>query len=176
MRVLTLWTVGLCVLVGAAGGALATETPPRVGSAGATVALPSGWHFFAGGVAPRSKPYADPLVRIVVSSTRALPYPQGCKAEVFRFSRGGVGLMVVEWLHPEDPGSWPRRPRHFTSRLLPVEPGRAVECWPGRGGAAFFQDHGRYFGAYLLLGAGAPTSKADEARAVLDTLALGRHP
>ena len=118
-------------------------------------------------------PYADPLVRIVVASTVIRPFPAGCKAEVFRFSRGGVGLMVVEWVHPQEPRSWPPRPRHFTARSLPIGPGRGVECWPGRGGAAFFRQHGRYFGAYVLLAPGVPVSRASQARAVLDSLAVG---
>jgi hypothetical protein len=45
-------------------------------------------------------PYSDPLIRIVVASTQVHAFPRGCKAETVRFARGGVGLMVVEWLNP----------------------------------------------------------------------------
>jgi hypothetical protein len=70
--------------------------PHRAASAGVTVRLPLGWQFFLAGVAPQAMPYGDPLVHIVVASTTIRSFPQGCKAETFRFARGGVGLMVVE--------------------------------------------------------------------------------
>lgn len=171
-RALALSTVGLSLVAGGAGAAPSPHSPRVVGSAGVSVRLPAGWRFFRDGVAPHSMPYADPLVRIVVASTPVRPFPQGCKAETFRFSRDGVGLMVVEWLHPMNPHAWAARPRHFTAQSLPIKPGHAVECWPGRGGTAFFREGRRYFGAYLLLGAGTEASKAAQARAVLDTLTL----
>lgn len=174
------WRTVTCLLVlsgpgvwlwpAAAGAAARGHTSQIAGSAGVSVRLPAGWHFFKHGVAPWSMPYGDPLIRIVVASTPIHSYPQGCKAETFRFSRGGVGLMVVEWLHPQNPRGWPKWPGRFTKTSLPVEPGHTVECWPGRGGSAVFRDHGRYFGAYLLLGRGTKLSKATRARAVLDTL------
>ena len=157
----------------ASGGAtVAHSSPHRAGSAGVTVELPVGWHFFADGVAPRSMPYADPLVRIVVASTQIRAFPQGCKAETFRFARGGVGLMVVEWVHPQKGVVWPRRPPHFTAHLPPVRKSPAVECWPGPGGSVQFVASGRHFAVYLLLAPHVSLTKAAQVRAVLDTLAV----
>jgi hypothetical protein len=60
-------------------------------------------------------------------------------------------------------------PAHFGPAELPVTQG-TIECFDGSGGAVEFEDNGRMFGAYLLLGPNAPASLADEARAVLETL------
>jgi hypothetical protein len=111
-----------------------TQSSPKsrtAGSAGVTVGLPPGWDFFRAGVAPQSMPYSDPLVRIVVASTKIRSFPQGCKAETFRFARGGVGLMIVEWVHAQKGIVWPRRPPRFTAQALPVRRPPAVECWSG---------------------------------------------
>jgi hypothetical protein len=142
------------------------------GSAGVEVRLPSGWHFYRDGVAPRSMPYADPLVRVVVASANVRAYPHGCKAETFRFARKSIGLMIVEWVHPQPGVVWPSKPRRFTTRTLPVQRQHAVECWPGQGGSTQFVFHGRRFGAYLLLGPDAAPVAASKARAVLDTLRI----
>jgi hypothetical protein len=147
--------------------------PQRTGTAGVTVALPAGWHFFRQGVAPRSKPYADPLIRIVAASAPVVSYPRGCKAETFRFSRPAVGLMIVEWVHPQRGVRLRKRPSVFTARNLPIHPG-AVECWPGPGGAVEFTAHGRSFAAYVLLSEHAPHGLAAEARDILDTLAVSK--
>lgn len=135
-------------LTGAAGSA--SESSHRVGTAGVSVAVPAGWHFFGAGVAPRSMPYADPLVRIVVASSGVVSFPRGCKAETFRFRRRAVGLMVVEWRHPLPGAVFPSRPHRFTAKNLPIRP-RAVECWPGPGGGIEFRSKRRDFAAYLLL-------------------------
>jgi hypothetical protein len=117
-------------------------------------------------------PYRDPLVRIVVASTKVRSFPHGCKAETFRFAPGGVGLMIVEWVHAQNGVVWPRRPPRFTAQALPVRSPPAVECWPGPGGAVQFTASGRHFAAYLLLERDTPLAAAAQARAVLDTLAV----
>lgn len=147
----------------------AGESSHRVGTSGVSVAVPAGWHFFGAGVAPRSMPYADPLVRIVVASSRVVSFPRGCKAETFRFKRRAVGLMVVEWRHPSPQAVFPSRPHRFTAKNLPIRP-RAVECWPGPGGGIEFRSKRRDFAAYLLLSPGAPAALAAKGRAVVDTL------
>lgn len=163
------------VLLASCAGSVGTagHAPHGVGTAGVSVALPSSWHFFAAGVAPRSMPYADPLVRIIAASSAVVAFPQGCKAETFRFKHRAVGVMVVEWLHPSPGTALPPRPRRFTAKNLPIRP-RAVECWPGLGGGIEFSSSGRSFAAYLLLSPGASTVLAAKGRAVLDTLAIKR--
>jgi hypothetical protein len=104
----------------------------RAGSAGVTVRLPRGWRTYPNGVAPRSMPYNDPLVRIVVASTQVRAFPRGCKAETFRFARGGVGLMVVEWLRPQRGVTWTQRPRPFMARALSVRPRPLLSAGQGR--------------------------------------------
>jgi hypothetical protein len=171
------WPVAAITLITAAPSA-ATQSRPKsrtVGSAGVTVRLPSGWEFFRDGVAPQSMPYSDPLVRIVAASTKIKSYPQGCKAETFRFARGGVGLMIVEWVHAQKGIVWPRRPSRFTVHAPPLRRPPAVECWPGPGGAVQFSSNGRHFAAYLLLDPHATPATATRARAVLDTLAVSKN-
>jgi hypothetical protein len=121
-------------------------------------------------------PYTDPLVRVVAASTKIRSFPRGCKAETFRFARGGVGLLVVEWVHPQAGVVWPRRPPRFTTQILPVHRPPAVECWPGPGGGVQFTANGRHFAAYLLFDPHAPLTAAAKARAVLDTLTASKHP
>jgi hypothetical protein len=171
-----------CVLAAAtlitAAGARANSAPSprRAGSAGVTVVLPRGWHSFPQGVAPQSMPYGDPRVRVVAASTTIVPFPRGCKAETFRFAAGGVGLMIVEWTHPQTGVVWPPRPRRFTDQTLLVRKPPAVECWPGAAGAIQFAANGRHFAAYLLLAPHTPLAEASLARAVLGTLAVSaRH-
>ena len=120
-------------------------------------------------------PYSDPLVRIVVASTKIMSFPQGCKAETFRFARGGVGLMIVEWVHAQKGIVWPSSPPRFTAQALPLRKPPAVECWPGPGGVVQFTANGRHFAAYLLLSPNAPLAIAAQARAVLNTLAVNRN-
>jgi hypothetical protein len=165
--------ISIAVTLGMAVSAPGFVATHRVGSQGVTVALPAGWHYSAAAVAPNSMPYEDPLVRIVVASAPIVAYPRGCKAETFRFSRPAVGLMVVEWIHPQPGVNWPSRPRRFTAARLPVRPA-AVECWPGPGGGVQFVSGGRHFAAYVLLSQHAPPRLAAQARAVLDTLAVKR--
>jgi hypothetical protein len=120
-------------------------------------------------------PYADPLVRIVVASSRVVAFPRGCKAETFRFKRRAVGLMIVEWRHPSPGAVFPSRPHRFTAKNLSIRP-RAVECWPGPGGGIEFTSNHRDFAAYLLLSPGAPAALAAKGRVVLNTLvAAHRH-
>lgn len=162
-------------LLAACAAGRADQPSHRVGSAGVRVAVPKGWRFFAAGVAPRSMPYADPLVRIVTASSAVRAFPRGCKAETFRFKHHSVGLMVVEWLHPSPGAVFPARPRSFTAKNLPVR-NREVECWPGRGGSIAFSSHGRDFAAYVLLSPGAPAALAAKVRGVLDTIVATGHP
>ena len=154
--------------------ALETATPPqaaasaRVGSAGATVELIEGWHtttWSDGNV-------IDPLTRVVVGSAPIRTKDTACQVAQYDFAADGVALVVLEWR--EFMSTLPERPSHFTSRELPVQPPPAIECFDGSGGSAQFIDHGRTFGAYLLVGPQAPARLVDEARSVLDTLAVER--
>jgi hypothetical protein len=136
----------------------------RVGSAGVTVALPSGWHTSAwddGNV-------TDPLTRIVVASAPVSRAHTGCQVARYAFADDAVALVVVEWNDPRVV----RRPRpgRFTAETLAVMPPPAVECFDGSAGTSFFTDGGRAFGAYLLAGRDAPPALVDEARRVLDSL------
>lgn len=168
------FTASTLVTGAAATGMQSRPGLRRAGSAGVTVLLPPGWHFYRNGVAPQSMPYGDPLVRVVVASTKIRPLSQGCKAETFRFARGGVGLMIVEWVRPQPGVVWPLRPKKFTAQALPVRQPPAVECWPGPGGDIQFTANGRHFAAYLLLDTRAPLARGAQARAVLDTLMVGK--
>jgi hypothetical protein len=44
----------------------------------------------------------------------------------------GAAVVVLEWTRPT-PGHFPRRPRRFTSKTLPVRPPPAIECFDGPG-------------------------------------------
>ena len=139
----------------------------RVGTAGVTVALPSGWHTTTwddGHV-------VDPLTRVVVASAPISQRGTGCQVARYTFADDAVALVVVEW---EDPAVVRRpRPLRFTNATLPARPPPAVECFDGPAGTVQFHDGGRAFGAYLLVGREARPALVDEARGVLETLRVG---
>ena len=75
--------------------------------------------------------------------------------------------VIVEWQGVANQGAhYAPRPRLFTAKTLPLRAPPAIECFDGPGGSVEFADHGRDFGAYILLGARAPAQLADQARAV----------
>lgn len=164
------------VLVGCGGGDVEREGSPardaaseRVGSAGVTVALADDWH----ATTPDDGDVVDPVTRIVVASSPVRRKETACQVATYDFADDGVALVVLEW--SELLSALPKRPERFTSRAMPVQPA-AVDCFGGSRATVQFVDHGRAFGAYLLVGAHAPAPLVDEALRVLDTLRVeGRH-
>jgi hypothetical protein len=144
----------------------------RVGGAGVTVALPKGWHSIPLMVPPPGTQVDEPVTRVVAASA-PIDFGPGCNELDYRFPDTGVAIVVVEWIHLRF-GPLPPRPRRFTAKTLPVRPAPALECVDGPGGGIEFSDHGRRLGAYVLLGRRAPLSLAAEARAVLNSLRVGR--
>lgn len=138
----------------------------RVGRAGVTVELPSGWR-----TTPRREAVAEPAVRIAVSSS-AFPtaFPR-CPGQIASYAPApnDVSLVVVEWqrLQQNDP-----LPGRLAQQTLRLQPPPAIECFGGAGGAVFFSAHRRRLGAYVLLGRRAPRALADEALAVLQTVRI----
>jgi len=146
----------------------------RADSAGVTVALPKAWHSLPVPPPPPGVRVGDPRTRIVAASGPITVRASGCDIAAYAFPRTAVAVVVVEWVGPTPATRWPRRPRRFTSRTLPVRPPPAIECWAGAGGSAEFADHGRRLAAYVLLGRRASRRLADRARAVLDTLRVAK--
>ena len=143
---------------------------PRVGVAGVTIVLPKGWHSIRQVVLPRTTPVNDPVSRIVVASAPIAFSSKGCNISIYSFPTTAVALVVVEWTRLSKSAHWALRPRRFNAVTLPIQAPPAIECFSGAGGSAEFADHGRHFGAYVLLGRHAPATLADRARAVLDSL------
>ncbi len=157
----------IITLAGCAGfGNGSAHEPERVGSAGVTVDLPSDWHSLT---SLRGTHLIDPLERVVVSSRPLAQGGSGCQVADFAPRPDAVALVVLEWrrLDGRPP---PPRPDRFDAQTLRMNPPPAIECFDGSGGTVFFQEHGRVFGAYVLLGKRAPAELVDRARAVLDTL------
>jgi hypothetical protein len=146
------------------------STPPpapvetRAGAHGVTVVLPEGWHTMP----TNDDQVSDPDTRVAVSSGPMRDRETCSQIADYGPEDDAVSLVIVEWQPSEDLELGPR-PLRFTREVLPVDPG-AAECFSGSGGTVPFTDRGRQFGAYILLGPDAPTSLADEARAVLQTL------
>jgi hypothetical protein len=151
------------------GRASATE---RIGVAGVSVALPSGWHAIPESAQPSQN---DPVSRIVASSG-PIWFGGGCNDLDYAFPRTAVAIVLVEWVQRTPGARFAPRPRRFTPKTLPVLPSPALECFNGPGGAIQFSDHGRRFAAYVLLGRRAPAALSARARAVLDTLTVKRRP
>jgi hypothetical protein len=161
------------VLLLAAGCEFGNGDVPRAapaertaGESGVTVRLPRGWHT----VSPESGIVDDPKTRIVASSAPIRLRSVACQIARYAPPPDGVTLVVVEWEQSDAFGG--PRPKRFTSRKLRVQAPPVIECFGGAGGSVQFQEAGRVFGAYLLLGHRAPVELADEARAVLDTLVV----
>jgi hypothetical protein len=170
-------TVAVLVVIAltASGAVAGRQKTPRVGSAGVTLALPQGWHAWVPQGPPGS--VVGPLTRVVAVSAPFRFEARGCQVAGYKFSSRAVALVVLEWVGPpRSTRGWRPRPRRFTSRTLRVSPPPAIECFDGPGGSAQFVDHGRRFGAYILLGRRAPPALADRARAVLDTLDVEPRP
>jgi hypothetical protein len=162
-RLLTCALLAAVATVPARAGA-----PGRVGAAGVTIALPSGWH----SARPVQGAVTNPLTRVVASSGPIGPKLTRCDAQIadYSFPARAVAIVVVEWTQPVGGmkiGSDPRRPRHFS---FAVRRPPAIECWPGPGGGTEWAEKGRSLAAYVLLGRQAPARLASRARAVLDTL------
>jgi hypothetical protein len=153
----------------AAVGLVGAAPTPHSGSAGVTVALPQGWHSITQVILPDTRGN-DPVARIVVASAPIGFSKHGCNVAVYAFPSTAVAIVVVEWVKLGKADRWASRPSRFTAKTLTVRPPPAIECFAGAGGSAQFADHGRHFGAYVLLGAHAPPGLAGQARAVLDTL------
>jgi hypothetical protein len=151
--------------------ALASPGPSRVGAAGVTVALPSGWH----ATQPIQGAVTNPLTRIVVASAPVRPNPKSsCQFAAYAFPQTAVAIVVVEWTRQIDGvkiGIGPGRPRRFTAANLPLRPAN-IECFPGRGGSIEFPARHHTFAAYVMLGTKASARLADHARGVLDTLRI----
>lgn len=136
----------------------------RAGAHGVTVALPEGWQTMT----TNDDQSSDPFTQVAVSSGPMRNRETCSQVADYGPEDDAVSLVIVEWQPNEDLVLGPRRQR-FTREALPVDPGVA-ECFAGSGGTVQFTDGRRQFGAYILLGPDAPTSLADEARAVLQTL------
>jgi len=145
------------------------------GSAGVTVSLPQGWHSVPQ-TAPTDVHADDPVTRIVAASAPIRVGGRGCDIAAYAFPSTAVAVVVVEWTRLSKSASWAPRPARFTAATLPVKAPPAIECFAGAGGSVEFADHGRHFGAYLLLGTRAPPALADRARGVLDTLTVAAAP
>jgi hypothetical protein len=159
----------------AALGLVGAAPAQHAGSAGVTVSLPQGWHSIALGTAPTTGA-TDPVTRIAVASAPIRVGGKGCNVAVYSFPSTAVALVVVEWAKLSRGATWAPRPKRFTASTLPVQSPPAIECFAGAGGSVQFADHGRHFGAYLLLGTRASPGLADRARGVLDTLAVAAAP
>jgi hypothetical protein len=154
-----------------AGVALVAAAPPRAGTAGVTVALPSGWH----STTAIQGAVTNPLTRLVVSSGPIGPNPKSsCQVAAYTFPKTAVAIVVVEWTKPiagTARGTEPPRPRRFTAANLPLRRAN-IECFEGSGGSIQFSGRHHTFAAYVLLGTKAQAQLASRARAVLDTLRI----
>jgi hypothetical protein len=159
-------------LIGSSAAASELRRGHRVGVAGVTLAIPASWHAIPLVSLSPGMEGNDPTARIVVSSG-PIWFGRGCNDVDYSFPSTAVALVVLEWVRPT-PGSFPLRPRRFTSTNLPIRRPPSIECFNGPGGSFAFQDHGRRFDAFLLLGRRAPRALVDRARAVLDTLTVRR--
>jgi hypothetical protein len=160
----------------AALGLVGAAPASHAGSAGVTVSLPRGWHSVPQAPSAPLTGVTDPVTRIVAASAPIRVGGQGCDVAAYAFPSTAVAVVVVEWVRLSKGVRWAPRPRRFTATTLPVQSPPAIECFAGAGGSVQFADHGRHFGAYLLLGTRAPAALADRARGVLDTLTVAAAP
>ena len=139
----------------------------RVGRAGVTVALPAGWYSAPAGASS----VTDPVTRVAVSSAPFRDRNPRCFSRLASYAPPprGVGLVIVEW---QELGQGDPLPGPLAAQTLALQPPPAIECFGGAGGSVFFAERARRFGAYVLLGRRAPPVLAEQARAVLATLAV----
>ena len=159
----------------AALGLVGATPAAHAGGAGVTVSVPQGWSSIPQLVPPKGMRVGDPVTRIVVASA-PISFGKGCNVATYAFPSTAVAVVVVEWTQLGRTARWAPRPSRFTATTLPVSAPPAIECFAGAGGSVQFADHGRHFGAYLLLGRRASPALADRARGVLDTLTVAAAP
>jgi len=169
--VLLMALVTICAAGALSSKAQGGQPTSRIGWAGVTISLPSGWHSLSLAVPPAVPIEVDPVARIVAASGPVSFGNHGCGEFPYAFPSTAVAVVVLEWRH-RSKGVFPRRPARFTSKKLPIQAPPAVECFNGPAGSAEFIDNGRRFDAFLLLGRRASPRLADRARAVLDTLTV----
>jgi hypothetical protein len=141
----------------------------RVGAAGVTLALPSGWHSWVPPGGPTSG-VTDPLTRVVAVSAPFRFASNGCQVAGYAFPATAVAIVIVEWIRLGRNDRWAARPGRFTRTALPLRPPPAIECFAGPGGSIEFAQRGRDLGAYLLAGRKATPRTIARARSVLDSL------
>jgi hypothetical protein len=145
--------------------------PTRTGIAGVSIELPPGWH--AG--TPADGNVIDPLTRVAASSAPIRLRQVPCQIARYAPPPTAVAVVLVEW-KPSDEARPGARPQRFTRQTLKLYPPPAIECFDGPGGTVQFVDHGRVFGAYLLVGKRAPQGLVEEALSVLNTLKVESRP
>ena len=158
--------------------AATTPAPARIGDAGVSVDLPSGWS-----IAPRpTMSVTDPVQRVVVASTPAAINPKraACNTEASARVFAPTGAMVLVMEYTSDIGGpfshYPLRPEQFgpnvSKRVGHRTTAPAFECFDGAGWDFQFSDHGRRFLAWILLGTKANAAVEAEALSVLTSLTV----
>jgi hypothetical protein len=157
----------------ACGGGSVTNgaASTRIGTAGVSVELPPKWD----ATPPADGNVVDPVTRVVVSSGTIAPKQVPCQIARHSPSPMNVTLVIVEW-KPTDEASPPLRPERFSPATVTLHEPPAIECFDGRGGSVQFVDHGRAFGAYLLVGNRASQRLVDKLLDVLNTLKVESPP
>jgi hypothetical protein len=173
MKMLVAFALLVAAVVAGCGGSTevsasqrpAEQASRRTGDARVTVELPPGWH--AG--TPADGNVIDPLTRALASSAPVRLRTAPCQIARYAPPPSDITLVVIEWEPSADarPGE---RPSSFTRETLSLSPPPVIECFDGPGGSVQFVEHGRVFGAYLLIGKQAPDGLVEEALAVLNTL------
>lgn len=137
--------------------------------AGVGIELPEGWH----PLNADDGNITDPHTQIAIASG-PLRGTGGCDTQVTRYAPDAqnVALVVLEW-KLADGALPPPRPAEFDRDTLPLRDGE-LECFRGDGGTVQFEEHGRVFGVYVLVGEHADDDLVTDARAALETLRVER--
>ena len=153
------------LIVSAAASASPAAAPETYRTRGLSLHVPQGWYVMSSAALPQ--PYADPRVRLALTSAPTHPTEHGCKLFQFSLSQRDVALIIVEWTRST---TMPPRPKSFTAKSLSLRRSHAIECWDGGGGGVEFDQNGRHLAAYLAVGRFAPAQKLQAALAALNSL------
>jgi hypothetical protein len=155
--------------VGAGSGPIGTSPSPgwlsHSDEAGVTIDTPADWTFNGDPVPALRSP-----ALLFMTGTGPIPTGGDCapSAAIAQLPANGGLFAIEEYASVEQPYEFQARPDHFVLGSL-VGP---LECWDAQAYVILFQDGGRFFQVFAILGSEAPASLTQLVEQSLDSLVV----
>jgi hypothetical protein len=140
-----------------------------VSAHGVRLTVPSGWQRVQ---AANPGPVTDPQTLLVVGTAGARPRASECQIASYRVPLGGAVVVVVGWASLSEGGS--QRPGRWPLKALTSVRRPSLECFAGRGAAAYLVLRRRGYQVNVMVGDRASKRRVQQALAVARSFALVR--